>query len=372
MALSTSRSTLILAVLLHCSIAVAQRIVVEPQAIVVNPVPAFDVEVWVGRDPTGRTEPSYAVGEPIEITVRTSEDAYVYLYSVSASGEIVQILPNRYDDGGRDPFVRARVTRTFPPQGARYAFVVEVPTGLAKVIAVASLEPLDTGTLASFTSEAAFTATSRLGEEGFARALSIIVEPLPQDAWVTATALYYVGRRPAQGAFGTIAVTSRPASAEVFVDGAFAGFTPLRYGVRPGSYEVEVRAPAHSSARETVVVQPDRVSDVDVALMPDARPVAPSAEPINPFLGLLPYPGSEVTHQSIDGRDSETTFTASARLRDVYEHFHAQLIADGWRRTDLEVDDDEIEAEYRRDGLTFELELERDGRDRYELEIDFD
>ena len=372
MARSTSRSTLILAFLLLGSLAVAQRIVIEPQAIVVNPVPAFDVEVWVDRDPAGRTEPSYAVGEPLEITVRPSEDAYVYLYSVSASGEIVQILPNRYDDGGRDPFVRAGVTRTFPPQGSRYAFVVEVPTGLAKVIAVASREPLDTNTLASFTSERSFTATSHLGEVGFARALSIIVEPLPQDSWVTATALYYVGRRPAQGAFGTIAVTSRPVSAEVFVDGAFAGFTPLRYGAGPGSYEVEVRAPGHSSTRETVVVEPDRVSDVDVALRPDARPIAPSAEPINPFLGLLPYPGSEMTRQTVDGRDSETTFTTSARLRDVYEHFHAQLIADGWRRTDLEVEDDEIEAEYRRDGLSFELELERDGRDRFDLEIDFD
>ncbi len=372
MARITPRSTLILTALLLVSLAIAQRIVVEPQAIVVNPVPAFDVEVWVDRDPSGREEPAYAVGEPIEITVRTSEDAYVYLYSIGAAGEVVQILPNRYDDGGRDPFVRAGVTRTFPPHGSRYAFVVEPPSGLAKVIAVASRERLDTDTLASFTSEAAFTATSRLGEEGFARALAIIVEPLPQESWVTDTALYHVGRRPAQGAFGTIAVTSRPANAEVFVDGAFAGFTPLRYGVRPGSYEVDVRAAAHSSARETVVVQPDRVSDVDVALRPEAPPVAPWAEPINPFLGLLPYPGSEVTRQSIDGRDSETAFTTSARLRDVYEHFHAQLIADGWRRIDLEVDDDEIEAEYRRDGRSFELELERDGRDRYELEIDFD
>jgi hypothetical protein len=369
---SMSHTIVILSALLLGSLAVAQRIVVSPQAIVVNPDPAFDVDVWVDRDPTGRDEPAYTVGEPIEIGVRTTEDAYVYLYSVSASGEIVQILPNRFDDGGRDPIVRAGAIRTFPPQGARYAYVVEPPSGLAKVIAVASRRQLDTSTLASFSSEQDFMASSRLGEDGFARALSIVVQPLPQASWVTATALYHVGPRPAQGAFGTIAVTSRPSAAEVFVDGAFAGFTPLRYGARAGSYDVEVRAPAHASARERVVVQPDRVTDVDVALRPDARPVAPSAEPINAFLGLLPYPGSEITRQSISGRDSETTFTTSAGLGDVYEHFHAQLIADGWRRTDLEVDDDEIEAEYRRDGLSFELELERDGRNRYELEIDFD
>ena len=372
MARIMSRSILIVAALLLGSLAVAQRIVVSPQAIVVNPDPAFGVDVWVDRDPSGRDEPSYAVGEPIEINVRTTEDAYVCLYSVGAAGEVVQILANRYDDGQRDPIVRAGVTRTFPPQGARYDFVVEPPSGLARVIAVASRRQLDTNTLASFTSEQAFMASSNLGEEGFARALAIVVQPLPQEAWVTATALYYVGPRPAQGAFGTIAITSRPASAEVFVDGAFAGFTPLRYDARPGSYEVELRAPAHASAREAVEVRPDRVVDVDVSLRPEARPVRPRAEAINPFLDLLPYPGSVVTRQSIDGRDSETTFTTSARLRDIYEHFHAQLIRDGWRRIDLDVDDDEIEAEYRRDGLSFELEIERDGRDRYDLEIDFD
>lgn len=369
---SMSRSVLLLTALLLASLVSAQRIVVSPEAIVVNPEPTFGVEVWVDRDPSGREEPAYAIGESIEISVRPSEDAYVYLFSVSASDEVVQILPNRYDDGGRDALVQADVTRTFPPQGARYAFVVEAPEGLAKVIAVASRRPLDTSTLASFSSEQDLLASSRLGEDGFARALAVVVEPLPQEAWVTATALYHVGRTPAQRTYGTITVTSRPPNAEVFVDGAFAGFTPLEYGARPGSYEVEVRAAGHASARETVEVRRGRVTRVDVSLRTDAPPRPPRAEVVNPFLGLVAYPGSVVTRQSIDGRDSETRFTTSARLRDVYEHFHEQLLRDGWRRVDLDVDDDEIEAEYRRDGLSFELELERDGRDRYELEIDFD
>ena len=375
MARSTHRPVLLLAAILVASLgslAWAQRIVVSPRAIVVNPSPAFGVDVWVDRDPSGRDQPSYAVGEQIEIGVRTTEDAYVYLFSVSASGEIVQVLPNRYDDAGRDAIVRAGETRTFPPQDARYAFVVEAPEGLAKVIAVASRRALDTSTLASFSSEQALMASSRLGEEGFARALAIVVEPLPQEAWVTSTALYHVGRTPAQRAFGTIAVTSRPTHAEVFVDGAFAGITPLEYGTHPGTYELEVRAPGHASARETVEVRRDRIVDVEVSLRPDVPSRPPRTEVINPFLGLRAYPGSVVTRQSVDGRDSETRFTTAARLRDVYEHFHAQLVRDGWRRIEIDVDDDEIEAEYRRDGLSFELELERDGRDRYELEIDFD
>ena len=263
--------TLLTALLAMAFVASAQRIVISPQAIVVNPLPAFDVEVFVDRDPSGRGAPSYGVGESIQLSVRVSEDAYVYLFSISADGEVVQILPNRFDAAGRDNFVRGGQTATFPPRGARYSYVVDPPTGLAKVIAVASKRELDTRTLASFQSERDFQATSRLGEDGFARALSIIVEPLPQQAWVTSTALYYVGRAPAQGAYGTLSITSSPTNAEVYVDGRFAGFTPLRWGDRPGSVEVEVRRDGYQPESRRVNVRPGAVSDVSFDLRAVAR-----------------------------------------------------------------------------------------------------
>jgi hypothetical protein len=361
-----------LAVLALSGAALAQRIVVSPQAIVVNPLPSFDVDVWVDRDPSGSSIPSYGVGHDIRVGVRVSEDAYVYLFSVGAGGEIVQILPNRYDAAGRDTFVRAGATRTFPPPDARYRFAVEPPAGVAKVIAVASRQPLDTRTLAAFRSERDLLASSRLGEEGFARALSIVVQPLPQDSWVTATALYYVGAPPAQGAYGTIDVTSQPARAEVYLDGEFVGFTPLRYGARPGRYGVEVRLAGYDVAREVVRVQPDRASDVRVELQAIRVASEPAGQPLHAYLGLYPCPGWEVTRTSGGRRDSTATFTSPERLRDVYACLHEQLTRAGWRRTDLEVDSDEIEAEYRRDREEFELELESKGRGRYELEIDFD
>jgi hypothetical protein len=240
------------------STALAQRIVVSPQAIVVNPLPAFDVDVWVDRGDSALQPPSYRVGDPIRIGVRVSEDAYVYLFSISAAGEVVQILPNRFDDAGRDNFLRANTTRTFPPSGARYSFSVDPPSGLAKVIAVASKRQLDTRQLASFRTERDFQATSTIGEDGFARALSIVVQPLPQDEWVTATALYYVGTQPQQGAYGTLSVTSRPSGSEVYIDGQFAGYTPLDFGLRPGRYDVEVRRDGYVTDRQTVQVRPDR------------------------------------------------------------------------------------------------------------------
>lgn len=93
---------------------------------------------------------------------------------------------------------------------------------------------------------------------------------------------------------------------------------------------------------------------------------------INPFLDLRAYPGSRVLATEVDGRDSETRFEVDASLRQVYEHFHRQLVAAGWRRVELEVESDEIEAEYVRGGLELELELELEGPGRFELELDVD
>ncbi len=260
--------TLLLAAL---SLASAQRIVINPQAIVVNPLPEFDVEVFVDRDPSGARTPSYAIGESIQIGVRVSEDAYVYLFSISAGGEVVQILPNRFDAAGRDNFVRANRTVYFPPPGARYEFAVDPPTGLAKVIAVASKRELDTRTLARFETERDFQATSQIGEEGFARALSIVVRPLPQDEWVTSTALYYVGRAPAQAAYGTLDISSTPRGSEVYVDGAFAGYTPLRWGERPGQVTVEVQREGYETERQRVQVRPNITTPVRFDLRAVAR-----------------------------------------------------------------------------------------------------
>jgi hypothetical protein len=266
---SSVRSILAAVALALFGAALAQNVVISPRSIVVNPVPAYDLEVWVDKDRSGRETPSYEVGESIRISVRSSVDAYVYLFSLAADGEVVQVLPNRFDGAGSEPLVRAGETRTFPPSGARYQFNVAPPNGLAKVIAVASRDPLDTSTLASFRSEQNF-ATSSIGEDAFARALRIIVTPLPQNDWVSATALYYVGSRPSQGAFGTLEVSSTPSGAEVYVDRAFAGFTPLRYDLRPGTYDVEVVG-SGSTYAERVQVRPDRSTTVAATFRPVVR-----------------------------------------------------------------------------------------------------
>lgn len=232
----------------------AQEAVLSPEAIVVNPVPSFETEVFLDKDLSGTGRPNYTVGEEVRIGVRVSEDAYVYLFNVRSDGSIDQILPNNYDANGQNNFARGGETKYFPPESADYTFRIEAPGGLDKVIALASQTPLDTSTLASFENDPNF-ASSNLGEQAFAEGLSVIVRPLPQDEWVTDTVLFYVGGAPeappqtappAQTEFGTLSVTSDPSGAQVFIDDVFVGTTPLQNGTLVGTHRVRVEAEGYT------------------------------------------------------------------------------------------------------------------------------
>jgi hypothetical protein len=250
--------------------AVAQQIVISPLRIVVNPRPAFDVNVWVDRDETGDETPVYLGGEEIRFSVQVSEDAYVYLFNLRSDGQIQQILPNRFDRAGQDNFLPAGEIRSFPPAGARYAFLVEPPDGLERVLAVASKRELSTQELAEFQHDAEF-ATARMDDEQFARALSIVVEPVPQQEWVTDTALFYVGEPPAVAEFGTLRIETTPSDALAFVDGRFVGYTPTTVDARPGERAIRVEHPHYDDFETTASVVGGETRWVDATLREPQR-----------------------------------------------------------------------------------------------------
>lgn len=244
-----------------------ESIVISPQSIVVNPLPKFDVEVSVDKDPSGNSTPSYNVGENITVNVRVSEDAYVYLFSVHSDGVIDQIIPNKHYSAGQDNFIRAGQTKSFLPANAGFQLSVQRPTGLDKVIAVASKKPLDTNRLASFESGAGF-ASSKQGEESFARSLSIVVTPISQDDWVTDTALFYVvdNAPPPRSPYGTISVTGSPGKALVYIDGQFRGFTPISFGERVGSHALRIELGGYQVFERTINVRSGQTITIDTNL----------------------------------------------------------------------------------------------------------
>ncbi len=245
--------------------AVAQEVRFEPRSIVVNPSPAFGVDVSLDK---GGDAPDYRIGERIRISVRTDRDAYVYLYSLRADGRVVQILPNRFDEQHR---LRAGETRTYPPQNGGYVFNVDGPTGLARVVAVASTRELDTRELARFESGANF-ATSDIGEQGFQNAFRIVVRPVPQNAWVTSTASYRVvdeqGQRPAEA---TVVADSTPQGATVYLDGRRQGTTPLRISSQPGRRSLTFELDGYRSVQRTLNLSPGETRRVDERLERDVR-----------------------------------------------------------------------------------------------------
>lgn len=249
-----------LVVLLFAALGVAHAqddVVFSPQAIVVNPSASFSVDVFVDRQAQDNTYPVYQVGENIRIGVSVTEDAYVYLFNVRPNGEVVQILPNELDESGRNNFIRGGQTRYFPPEDARYTFSLRPPTGLDKVIAVASREALDPSQLRGFTQEGDFRVSTQ-GETEFAQTLSIVVQPLPQENWVTDTAIFYVlqpGQAAPQAIYGTLDIQSQPQAARVYVDDQFVGHTPVRYGTRQGEHTIRIERSGYETFQTQVTLQ---------------------------------------------------------------------------------------------------------------------
>ncbi|TFU15251.1 PEGA domain-containing protein [Thermus tengchongensis] len=256
---------LLLAVL-GLGVALAQQI--SPQGILVNPVPTdLVVKVWVDKDPGKRGNAVYQVGEPIYIYVNVNQDAYVYLFNINADGKIDPILPNAFE---RENFLRAGETRRFPPEGARYRYTVTGPEGEDRILAVASRRPLSLGEILDVEG-------SRVrvqGAEGLAKALSIVIEPLPPRDWVTDVARYFVGRvtaPPSTPATATLTVDSRPQGAEVYLDGRLSGRTPVTLSVNPGRHEVELRLAGHQPYRVAVNPRPGERVQVFAQLVPEPR-----------------------------------------------------------------------------------------------------
>jgi len=250
-------------------LAFAQKIVISPEAIVVNPNPAPNFNVDVSLD-KGGSRPVYQLGENVRISVRVSQSAYVYLFSVKPDGEITQILPNRYDREGQNNRLNAGESRTFPPSNARYTFSIAPPRGLSKVIAVASKQQLDTREIAQFKSGDNFASGSG-GQDGFVHGFAIVVKPVPQQDWVTSTALYYVGDAPQQPAFGNLRIDSSPQQAQAYVDGNYVGTTPTNFGTHPGRHDVKVTKDGYETFQTSVNVRPGETQTIRAQLQPIRR-----------------------------------------------------------------------------------------------------
>lgn len=241
----------------------------SPQGIIVNPIPTdLQVRVWVNKDPAKTGNPVYQIGERIQVSVQVNQEAYVYIFSVKSTGEIGLILPNAFDQNN---LLRAGETRTFPPAtGARYSLDVGGPEGQDRVLAVASRQPLSLAQIANIQTGQ----VNVQGADNLARALSIVVTPLPERDWVSNVAFFIVGRaavtpvQPVQPATGTLSVNSNPSGAQVLVEGRVVGSTPLNLVLRPGRVDLELRLGGYQVFRTSAQIRPGETTVINANLTP--------------------------------------------------------------------------------------------------------
>ncbi|MCD5415558.1 DUF4384 domain-containing protein, partial [Candidatus Bipolaricaulota bacterium] len=196
---------------------------VAPLGIIVQPPdPAgLSVRIWLDRG-------VYAVNENVQVHFEVNEDAYIYIWSINAHGEIVRIFPN--DFSGHN---HVRAGQHTIPDSPAYQLIVSEPVGTAHLQIVASKQPLEIGVhrpgpfpLLSV-DPAAFKIHLQV------QILGIIPEPLWAVDWTSYEVV--VGTPPPHGA---LTITSTPSGAWITINGSFVGITPRTIHLRQGFHQI--------------------------------------------------------------------------------------------------------------------------------------
>ncbi|GGJ33601.1 PEGA domain-containing protein [Deinococcus roseus] len=247
---------------------------ISPQRIIVNPVETeLKVNVWVDKAPNNpNATPDYFPGENIKISTKVNQDAYVYLFNVDPEGHVDLILPNKYASG--DNFLKANTTKVFPGENDGFTYEIAAPYGVNKVLALASKTALDLNTLAKFQSNQGFATVSATSQNQLAQKLSIIVKPIPQESWITATAYYNVARPGSTQVeeTGNLKVDANVDGAAVYVDGNKVGNTPTTIAnLTTGTHNVRITANGYTDYSSTVTIRANQSTNLNVTLRREVR-----------------------------------------------------------------------------------------------------
>jgi hypothetical protein len=94
----------------------------------------LDVEISTDRG----ADAVYKPGEVLQISARTSDDAYLLVYEIDTEGYVRVLFPFRGSSGS----VEGRQSNKIPSENSGLDLVVEETTGMGYIVAIASREPL--------------------------------------------------------------------------------------------------------------------------------------------------------------------------------------------------------------------------------------
>ncbi|ADV66282.1 DUF4384 domain-containing protein [Deinococcus maricopensis] len=301
---------------------------ISAQSIIVNPVQSdLAVRVWVNKDPAGNANPTYRIGEKITVSTTVNQDAYVYLFNVDARGEITQILPNRFSSG--ENFVKANTTKTFPAPGDNFTFDIDGPAGQNKVLAVASKTELNLDQITSFQGDASLATAKVSGQQNLAQALSIVVNPVPQNSWVTDTAFFSVADR-AVSRTGRIFVGTNVSNAVVYLNNRQVGAANTTYlNLQPGTYRVKVAAPGYAPYITNVTVRADSTVNVNVQFTSTTTTTTPA--PVANTARVTFRSNAEGARVFVDGREVGTIRGGALSVNLAKGSRDVTILAEGYR-----------------------------------------
>ena len=84
-----------------------------------------------------RTNRVYTHGDNVVLTVRATEDSYIWIFDTGTSGKVHQLFPNRFQ---QDNFLTTGSTLSIPPAEAGYALTAAHPPGRELITVVATKE----------------------------------------------------------------------------------------------------------------------------------------------------------------------------------------------------------------------------------------
>ena len=82
-----------------------------------------------------RPDRSYQDGETLVLTIKTTEDAYIWVFDTGTSGKVHQIFPNKYDTSN---YLAANTPLRIPQADSKYQLAVSHPQGSELITVVAS------------------------------------------------------------------------------------------------------------------------------------------------------------------------------------------------------------------------------------------
>ncbi|QAA76531.1 MAG: hypothetical protein BIP78_0765 [Candidatus Bipolaricaulis sibiricus] len=263
---------------------------VEPLGIVVEP-PAGDLTVTISTD-----KPAYALGETVRISFTLNRPAYVYIWDIMPDGNVQQIFPNQYES--QNYF--AAGTHTIPTPGRGYQFTVAPPLGTEWLQIMASVQPVSG--FAGYSPGDPFPLLGSDPEAWGAQVLGLVPEPTQRAFDFTS---FQIVSGPAPG-YGTLVVRSSPATAKLYVDGVFRGYTPRTVNLVPGFHDVLIRKTGYQDYTARVFLVAGGTRTLEVVLSPTTPVNQPPVAQFT-FTPASPAPGVPVSFSAATSYDPDGT-----------------------------------------------------------------